>query len=77
VVIDFTNRNPNVYYEAGLAEAWKKTCIRLAQSKDDLAIDVQHFDTIMYSDIIGGDKELRESLNRALKQIFKTSRSTT
>ena len=77
VVIDFTNRNPNVYYEAGLAEAWKKTCIRLAQSKDDLAIDVQHFDTIMYSDIIGGDKELRESLNRALKQIFKTSTSTT
>src|SRR5262249_40674396 len=24
IVIDFTNRNPNVYFEAGIADAWKK-----------------------------------------------------
>src|SRR5688572_20124800 len=27
VVVDFTNRNPNVYFEAGLADAWKKKWI--------------------------------------------------
>jgi hypothetical protein len=24
VIVDFTGRNPNVYYEAGLADAWNK-----------------------------------------------------
>ena len=27
VVVDFTGKNPNVYYEAGLAEAWQKPAI--------------------------------------------------
>jgi hypothetical protein len=36
VIVDFTGRNPNVYFEAGLADAWKKKWIVLAQSPADL-----------------------------------------
>jgi hypothetical protein len=62
VVVDFTNRNPNVYFEAGLADAWKKKWIVLAQSTNDLAFDVQHIRTIIYSNKMGADSKLRESL---------------
>jgi hypothetical protein len=67
VVADFTNRNPNVYFEAGLADAWKKKWIVLAQSTNDLAFDVQHIRTIIYSNKMGADSKLRESLEQALK----------
>jgi SAM-dependent methyltransferase len=67
VVVDFTNRNPNVYFEAGLADAWKKKWIVLAQSTNDLAFDVQHIRTIIYSNKMGADSKLRESLEQALK----------
>ena len=68
VVIDFTNRNPNVYFEAGLADAWKKKWIVLAQSMNDLAFDVQHIRTITYSNKMGADSRLRENLEQALKE---------
>jgi hypothetical protein len=67
VVVDFTNRNPNVYFEAGLADAWKKKWIVLAQSTNDLAFDVQHIRTIIYSNKMGADSKLRESLGQTLK----------
>ncbi len=68
VVVDFTNRNPNVYFEAGLADAWKKKWIVLAQSMNDLAFDVQHIRTIIYSNKMGADSRLRENLEQALKE---------
>ena len=74
VVVDFTNRNPNVYFEAGLAEAWKKKWIVLAQSADDLAFDVQHVRSIIYSDRMGADSELKERLENALKETLGTVR---
>jgi hypothetical protein len=36
VIVDFTNKNPNVYYEAGLADAMKKDWIVLTQSSTPL-----------------------------------------
>jgi hypothetical protein len=70
VVVDFTNRNPNVYFEAGLADAWKKKWIVLAQSTNDLAFDVRHIRTIIYSNKMGDDSRLKASLEQALKETF-------
>jgi hypothetical protein len=77
VVVDFTNRNPNVYFEAGLADAWKKKWIVLAQSKNDLAFDVQHIRTIVYSNTMGADAKLRENLEHALKETLGTASNAT
>jgi len=41
VVIDLTNQNPNVYYEAGLAQAFGKQCIILAESEKDVTFDLK------------------------------------
>ncbi|UCF92114.1 MAG: hypothetical protein JSW39_28255 [Desulfobacterales bacterium] len=68
VIVDFTNKNPNVYYEAGLADAWKKKWIVIAQSSDDLTFDVRHIRTILYSNTMGADIQLREKLSGAIEE---------
>jgi len=69
VIVDFTGRNPNVYYEAGLAEAFKKDWIVLAQSSDDMTFDVRHIRSIRYSNSMGADLQLREDLHQALRSL--------
>ena len=69
VIVDFTGQNPNVYYEAGLADAWKKDWIVLAQSADDLTFDVRHIRCIQYSNTMGADKKLEADLESALKAL--------
>jgi hypothetical protein len=70
IIVDFTGRNPNVYYEAGLADAWTKKWVVLAQSPADLTFDVRHIRTIFYSNSMGADVKLREDLARAIREAF-------
>lgn len=67
VIVDFTGKNPNVYYEAGLADAWRKRWIVIAQSTDDLAFDVRHVRTILYSNTMGADLKFKDDLARAIR----------
>jgi hypothetical protein len=74
VIVDFSGKNPNVYYEAGLADAWKKKWIVLAQVQDDLTFDVKHIRTIFYSDRMGADVKFREDLERAVHETLLVGR---
>jgi hypothetical protein len=76
VIVDFTGKNPNVYYEAGLADAWKKDWIVLGQSTDDLTFDVRHIRSIQYSNTMGADKKLEADLENALKALQYKSESS-
>ena len=69
VIVDFTGKNPNVYYEAGLADAWKKDWIVLAQSSEDMTFDVRHIRSIRYSNTMGADEKLKTDLENALKAL--------
>lgn len=69
VIVDFTGKNPNVYYEAGLADAWNKDWIVLAQSADDLTFDVRHIRAIRYSNAMGADIQLKDNLRKALEAL--------
>jgi len=60
-----------VYFEAGLADAWKKRWIVQAQSTDDLAFDVRQIRTMIYSNKMGADSRLRMSLEHALKKTMQ------
>ena len=66
VIVDFTGKSPNVYYEAGLADAMGKDWIFLAQSTDDLTFDVRHIRSIQYSNVMGADDKLRIDFENAL-----------
>lgn len=66
VIVDFTGKNPNVYYEAGLADAWKKDWIVLTQSTEDMTFDVRHIRSIRYANTMGADIKLAKDLGDAL-----------
>ena len=72
VIVDLTGRNPNVYYEAGMAAAWKKDWIVIAQSNDDLTFDVEQIRTILYANRIGGADTLRARLREAIEGTLVT-----
>jgi hypothetical protein len=48
VIVDLTDQNPNVYYEAGLAHAFGKECIILAESVSDVTFDLRQIRTKFY-----------------------------
>ena len=73
VIVDLTGRNSNVYYEAGMAAAWKKDWIVIAQSNDDLTFDVEQIRTILYSNRIGGNVELETRLHEAMQATWGLS----
>jgi hypothetical protein len=66
VIVDFTGKNPNVYYEAGLADAWKKDWIVVAQNSEDMTFDVRHIRSIRYTNTMGADQKLATDLGNAL-----------
>lgn len=58
VVCDFTGTNPNVFYEAGLAHAWSKKTIFIAERGTVLPFDTGDEATIIYDNTDLGLKEL-------------------
>jgi hypothetical protein len=49
IVADLTGANPNVYYEVGLAHAFRKQVILMTQEIDDLPFDLRSYRVISYS----------------------------
>ena len=58
LVAELTSRNPNVYYELGLAHAMEKPVVLVAAKEDDVPFDLQHIRVIYYdtSDPFWGPK---------------------
>lgn len=48
VVCDFTSKNPNVFYEAGIAHTLGKHVVPITQSKGDIPFDIQHHRYAIY-----------------------------
>lgn len=70
VVADCTGRNPNVFYELGIAHTIGKPCILLTQNIDDVPFDVKGWRFIEYKYTVEGIDELREKLTAALKVLL-------
>jgi hypothetical protein len=54
--------NPNVYYEYGLMSAWNKPTIPVQSNDDNLAFNIQSFDTIKYS-----PSNFKEKIHHAIR----------
>lgn len=65
-IADCTGRNPNVFYELGIAHTLGKPCILLTQSVEDIPFDIRHLRMIEYRYTPPGIKELEVSLERAI-----------
>ena len=62
LIADLTDRNPNVFYELGLAHALNKEVILLTQNINDVPFDLQHLRYIFYQDSIAGADILKSKL---------------
>lgn len=72
VIADITDRNPNVFYELGIAHTVGKECILLTQ-QDEIPFDLKSYRYIKYHNNISGYKKLREELQRFIKAILNES----
>jgi hypothetical protein len=64
IVADVTERNPNVFYEIGIAHAIKpfKTVILITQTMEDMPFDIKDFRIIEYTNTPPGLAVLRDQL---------------
>ena len=65
VVCDFSGRNPNVFYEAGIAHTLGKHVIPITQSAEDIPFDLRHHRYALYlNNSEGRDKLQGELISR-------------
>jgi hypothetical protein len=71
LIADCTGRNPNVFYELGIAHAYEKKVILLTKdSIADAPTDVRHFEFIRYD--LRRDTDFFDRLDNALRNVFIT-----
>jgi hypothetical protein len=84
LIAELTNRNPNVFYELGLAHALEKPVVLVSSNESDVPFDLQHIRVIYYdvNDPFWGNKLLEkvaENILSAIKNpeeaIFKKAKS--
>lgn len=70
VIVDLTNKNPNVFYETGIAHALKKNVILLTQHDKDVPFDLRHIRYLKYDNTIKGLEELRKKVKKRLESLI-------
>ena len=66
VLCEMTGRNPNVFYELGLAHAAGKPAILLSSNEEDIPFDLRHVRVIYYETRMAGwEDKLRRSIASA------------
>ena len=69
VVCDFSGRNPNVFYETGIAHTLGKHVIPITQSSSDVPFDLRHHRYIHYHNNGEGRVKLQQDLQRRLARL--------
>ncbi len=71
VVCDFTGKNPNVFYEAGIAHTLGKHVIPITQSDGDIPFDLRHHRQLRYLNNGEGLAVLRTELGKRIATLDK------
>lgn len=70
VVVDFSERNPNVMYETGIAHTLGKVVIPITQSLNDIPSDLGHHRALKYLPNDEGYRTLSNELFKRIKTII-------
>lgn len=66
-IVDCTGRNPNVFYELGIAHTLGRITIPIAQSLDDIPSDLRHLRFIVYQYTPPGMQQFEAALTKTLQ----------
>jgi hypothetical protein len=71
IVADCTGRNPNVFYEIGIAHTLDKPTILISQSLDDVPFDLRHRRVFLYEftprGMVKFEKEFEKTVSAVLR----------
>jgi hypothetical protein len=70
VICDCTGRNPNVFYEAGIAHTLGRDVILVSQSDHDIPFDLRHLRYVRYHDNTEGRAALAQALISRMQTIL-------
>lgn len=70
VVCDCSGRNPNVFYEAGIAHTLGREVILITQSEHDIPFDLRHLRHIRYHNNGEGRAELTQALQARMQTLL-------
>jgi hypothetical protein len=73
IIADLTRKNPNVFYEVGIAHTLGKQVLLLAQSIDDVPFDLRHRRVLLYQYTPHGCKRLEKLLKEKMTQLLPRS----
>jgi hypothetical protein len=73
VIADCTGRNPNVFYEIGMAHTLGRTVILITQNSDDVPFDLQTIRYLQYEYTPRGMAAFEKNLERTLKAELEAS----
>jgi hypothetical protein len=71
VVCDFTQQNPNVFYEAGIAHTLGRSVVPISQNEHDVPFDLKHHRYLKYLNNGEGLEDLVKRLTPRLKTLSK------
>ena len=72
IIADLTGRNPNVYYELGIAHTVGKESILITQREEGkFPFDVAHIRRIQYENTAAGGMRLKTELERTISEILR------
>lgn len=74
VIVDFTDQNPNVFYETGIAHTLGKLVVPIAQSETDVPFDLRHHRYLKYHPNTEGLGDLATKLESRLKTLINVLR---
>jgi len=73
IIADVTGKNPNVFYELGIAHTVGKEVIIITQNKDDVPFDLKHRRYFVYSYDKSGLEKLVTDLTNTMDEFSKKS----
>ena len=72
VICDVTGRNPNVFYEAGIAHALGKKVVLISQNADDIPFDLRHLRYVTYLGNSQGINDLVVALRSRVEELMRS-----
>jgi hypothetical protein len=70
VICDCTGRNPNVFYEAGIAHTLGRHVILITQNKSDIPFDLRHLRFVYYLNNNEGLNRLKQTLIERMQTLL-------
>jgi hypothetical protein len=76
IIADLTSKNPNVFYELGIAHSMGNKTIMTCQKGEDILFDLSSYRILFYEHTIAGCKKLYESLAKAIHEHLRSRQAT-